>query len=215
MIKNPIISLSLPKSGTTTLAVALKRAGLNVADWRIRTDQTKDETLHTQLVAPLLYEDYFDSGDPLKRLGDFDAITEMSAVSWKQSMWPQMDSGLLAAIETHHPGARFLLSMRAPEEVATSIMGWNNLGRRRLPNNDVPGLPKGFGGNVPELTRWVAGHYAFCERVFRGYPNFLAYRLDDPDVQTKISTFLALDLPWWGKANTNKKTRDAEKAAGA
>ena len=80
-MSRPIISLSLPKSGTTTLADALREAGLKVADWRIRRHETDTLAIQDQLVAQLMYEDYFDSGDPLARLGEFDAITEMNAVN--------------------------------------------------------------------------------------------------------------------------------------
>ncbi|MCX7559481.1 sulfotransferase family protein [Sulfitobacter sp. F26204] len=204
MISNPIISLSLPKSGTTTLAVALRHAGLKVIDWRIRQGQSANPALKGALIAPLMYEDYFDSGDPLARLGEFHAVTEMSAVNNRMSMWPQTDSGMLSAILHHHPGARFVLSLRDPTDVANSIMGWNNLGKIRLPRNDVPGLPRPYGGDIKHLTRWVEGHYNFCARFFRNSPNFLAYKLEDRNVRADISRFLGLELPWWGKANVNK-----------
>ncbi len=212
MIPNPIISLSLPKSGTTTLATALRRAGLNVIDWRIRESQTFRDDLKDQLIAPLMYEDYFDSGDPLARFDEFHAITEMSAINGKMSMWPQTDSGMLGAILRHHPGAKFLLSMRDPAAVAKSIMGWNNLGKARLPRNDVPGLPRPYGGNVENLTQWVNGHYDFCARYFRRSPNFLAYELEEKNVQHRISRFLSLELPWWGKANENIRLADTPDA---
>lgn len=208
MIPNPIISLSLPKSGTTTLGLALRHAGLKVIDWRIRPDQTTNETLKGKHIAPLMYEDYFDSGDPLARFGEFHAITEMSAINSDFCMWPQTDSGMLNAIIHHHPGAKFLLSMREPEAVAQSIMGWNNLGQVRMPRHDVPGLPRPYGGNVDNLTRWVNGHYDFCARFFGRSPNFLAYTLEDDDVHMQISRFLKLRMPWWGKANENMNRTD-------
>lgn len=210
MLKGPVISLSLPKSGTTTLAHALRHAGLKVADWRIRPQQTEDKALQGQLIAPLVYEDYFEHGDPLRRLRAFDAVTEMSAINNQLSFWPQCDAGLLMAIEKHYPHVRFLLSVRSPASVAGSMMGWNTLGSRRLPENDVPGLPRPFGSDVAHLQRWIESHYAFCLRVFRGRQNFLAYRLEDPEAPKKIGAFLGLDLPWWGKANVNRGTEEAE-----
>jgi hypothetical protein len=211
VLSGPVISLSLPKSGTTTLARALQAAGLRVADWRIRPRQTEDPDLRRRLVAPILYEDYFTHGDPLRRLSDFDAVTEMSAVNRDMSFWPQCDAGLIAAIEAHHPGVRFVLSLRAPEAVAQSMLGWNNLGTRRLPGNDIPGLPRPYGRTAAELARWVAGHHAFCTRLFDGRDNFLTYRLEDPDAPRRIGDFLGLELPWWGTANANPK--NAEQAS--
>lgn len=207
MTVGPIISLSLPKSGTTTLARALRHAKLRVADWRIKPGQTDNEALHKQLVAPLLYEDYYNSGDPLARLGEFDAITEASAINGEVCYWPQTDAGLLNAIELHHPRAKFVLSMRPPDKVAASMMGWNTLGSRRLPGNNVPGLPRPFGSSEAQIAHWVAGHYIFCARMFKGASNFLAYDLEDPDASKKISDFLELPLPWWGHANKNHASK--------
>jgi hypothetical protein len=203
-----VINLSLPKSGTTTLAVALRQAGLSVADWRIRRGQGSDAALRGKLIAPMIYEDYFATGDPLARLDAFDAITEMSAVNADVCYWPQTDAALLDAIGTHHPGVKFLLARRDPGKVAKSMQGWNNLGSVRLPRNDVPGLPRPFGGEVSELTRWIEGHYRFCDRMFRGADNFLAYDLEEDDVRARIATFLGIELPWWGEANTSAERAD-------
>lgn len=201
-MSRPIISLSLPKSGTTTLADALRQAGLTVADWRIRRHETDSLHLHDRLVAELMYEDYFDSGDPLARLGEFDAITEMNAVNKNVCFWPQMDVGLLSAIEAHHPGVRFLLSRRDPEKTAESMLNWNNLAKERLPRNNVPGLPRPYGDQKPHLVRWITSHYAFCDRLFEGRDHFMAVDPEDPAAAEKISAFLDVDMPWWGKSNT-------------
>lgn len=203
-----IINLGLPKSGTTTLGVALARAGLRVADWRIRKGQSEDRRILFGFVGDHLYRGYYDSGDPLALLGDFDAVTEMSVASHGLSLWPQMDWGLLAAIRWHHPNTKFLLSHRDPAALVKSMLGWSNLGKSRLPQQNVPGLPAGYGATPEQLTRWIEGHYAFCRRVFRDDPDFLEYDLTDPEAPAKISAFLGLDLPWWGRANA--KDRDTE-----
>jgi hypothetical protein len=59
-----LVNLGLPKTGTTTLARALKITGFRVADHRIRPRQTESETLKNAFVADLLYQGYFQSGDP-------------------------------------------------------------------------------------------------------------------------------------------------------
>lgn len=199
-----IINLGLPKTGTTTLTKALRRAGLRVADWRIRDGQsTRDEIIGEHL-GRLIYADYFDSGDPLARLKEFDVINEMNAVRNDRSFWPQTDYGLISAIQARYPGVKFLLSHRDPMKTADSMMRWNNLGRRRLPQADVPGLPRGYGQSEAELARWIAGHYAFCRRIFAGCDNFLEFDIEDPGARDSISAYLGLDLPWWGRSNTGK-----------
>ena len=205
-----IINLGLPKSGTTTLGVALGKAGLKVADWRIRKGQTEDRRILSGFVGDHLYRGYFETGDPLALLSDFDAVTEMSVASHGMSLWPQMDWGLLDAIRRHHPNTKFLLSHRDPAALVKSMLGWSNLGKSRLPQQNVPGLPAGYGATPEQLTRWIEGHYAFCRRVFRDDPDFLEYDLLDEGAPARIADFLGIALPWWGRANA--KDRDTDEA---
>ena len=200
-----IINLGLPKTGTTTLTDALRHAGLKVADWRIRKGQSALPDITGEHVGRIIYADYFASGDPLARLQEFDAINEMSAVRHDRSLWPQTDWGLLSAIQQHHPDIKFLLSHRDPAKTANSMMRWNNLGRRRLPQADVPGLPRGFGRSEAELAKWVEGHFTFCRRVFAGCANFLEFDIEDPGARDKIAAHLGIDLPWWGQSNTGRE----------
>lgn len=204
-----VINLGLPKSGTTTLGVALGHAGLKVADWRIRKGQTQDRGILFGFVGDHIYKGYYETGDPLALLEEFDAVTEMSVASKGLSVWPQTDWGLLDAIRAHHPGVKFLLSHRAPEALVASMLGWSNLGKSRLPQQNVPGMPAGYGKTPDELRRWIEGHYAFCRRVFAGDPGFLEYDLADPEAPGRIGAFLGLELPWWGKANEKGSAREA------
>ncbi|MEX0285530.1 MAG: sulfotransferase [Paracoccaceae bacterium] len=204
MTRLRVINLGLPKTGTTTLSRALRRAGLNVADWRIRAEQTQNKDLIRALVGKLVYRGYFDTGDPLALLDEFDAVTEMSFVKFDFTAWPQTDWAIIDAIMTHHPGARFLLSYRDPAETAASMKGWGNLGEKRLPATSVPGLPKGFGHREDELARWIEGHYRFCRHVLAGSDRLLEYDITDPEAPQKIGAFLGRDLPWWGRANKNR-----------
>lgn len=201
MSRMRVINLGLPKTGTTTLARALRRAGLHVADWRIRPTQTKREGIHGRFVGRVMYRDYFGNGDPLSRLDDFDAFTEISALSGGHGYWPQTDWALIDAIQRHHPGARFLLSYRDPLKTAHSMIKWQDLGTSRLPNNNVPGLPRSFGTTPEELAHWIEGHATFCRHVFAGCDNFLEYQIESTDAKTQIGNFLGLTLPWWGHAN--------------
>lgn len=194
-----VINLGLPKSGTTTLAAALRGAGFRVADWKIRPGQSKMRGF----VGKLMYDGYFETGDPLHHLGDFDAMTEIEVIREGRNLWPQTDWALLAAIRTHHPGAKFILSVRDAAPHADSMRRWSNLGRRRLPMSAVPGLPPNFGRRPGELERWIDGHATFCRQVFAGAEDFLEYNIEDEAAQQKISAFLGVDLPWWGKANEN------------
>lgn len=199
-----VVNLGLPKTGTTTLARALRRAGFHVADHRIRPRQTQDPGLQNAFVADLLYQGYFETGDPCALLKGFDAISEMSLLREGKSLWPQMDFALLRAIKAHHPEVKFLASGRDAFELSQSMLAWSDLAIARLPAYDVPGLPKGFGETTKEREQWIKGHYANLEAAFGGDAGFLHYRIEDDNIRTRLETFLGRPVPWWGKSNSNR-----------
>ena len=195
-----VVNLGLPKSGTTTLGEALKRAGLKVADWKIRSGQS-DEV--RGFVGKLMYDGYYETGDPLSKMPEFDAFTEIDILRFGLNCWPQMDWGLISAIRDHHLGARFILTHRDAAKLSDSMRRWSNLGRTRVPRAAIPGLPEGYGATDDQRIRWIEGHYAFCRKVFEGADDFLEYDVEDPDAPARISAFLGIELPWWGIANAN------------
>jgi hypothetical protein len=198
-----VVNLGLPKTGTTTLAHALRLTGLSVADHRIRRRQTPDARLHGAYLGQCLYEGYFHSGDPLAGLEVFDGFSEISCLREGQSLWPQMDWGLICAIRAHHPGVRFLASWREPRALSDSMLRWSNLGTERLPRSDVPGLPRGFGATTAERVRWIEGHYATLAALFRDDPALLVYDVADPQAPLRIGAHLGRAVTWWGRANAN------------
>lgn len=200
-----VVNLGLPKSGTTTLAVALASAGLNVADWRIRPGQSRGDGLAGEFVGRLMYLGHYETGDPLALMDEFDAFTEVSVIREGFNLWPQTDWGLIAAIRARHPGTRFVCSMRPAADIADSMGRWSNLGSQRLPRAAIPGLPEGRGGTDAERIRWIEGHHAFLGQVFAGAPDFLAYDTTSPEAPARLSAFLGLELPWWGRANENTR----------
>ena len=199
-----VINLGLPKSGTTTLARALREAGFTVADYRIRKHQTDNPEIRGRWVGGRMYHNYYTSGDPLENLGEFDAFTEISMLRKGYSFWPQTDFGVIQAIRSHHPGVMFLASTRDPKDHAMSLLRWSDLGAHRLPMLTVPGLPRGFGETNHERARWITAHHAFLRHLFDGAPNFLEYDIGDPEAPDKIAAFLRRDLPWWGRLNANR-----------
>lgn len=198
-----VINLGLPKSGTTTLATALTRAGLLVADHRIRRGKCPDPAIAGSYVARQLYEGYFQSGDPLDRLGGFDALSEVSVLNDDLCLWPQCDFGLITALRTCHRDLRFVASWRDPKALAHSMLRWSDLGTDRLPQGQIPGLPRGFGETTLERVQWIEAHYAFLRVVFQGDARFLEYDTSDPAAPARIGAHIGVTLPWWGKANEN------------
>lgn len=200
------VNLGLPKSGTTTLARALRLAGLAVADHRIRGRQAGDNALKGAFVAELLYRGYFETGDPGALIPQITAISEMSMLRGGRSLWPQSDLALIEAIRSQHPGVKFLASRRDAFAMSQSMLAWSNLGSARLPENAVPGLPPGYGVTSKERVQWIEGHYAALRRYFRNDADFLEFDVNDAGAPTRIGAFLGRDLPWWGHLNANPAT---------
>lgn len=202
-----VINLGLPKTGTTTLAKALRRGGFRVADHRIRPRQTDVVEMHGVYVADLLYRGYFETGDPAAHFGKFNAVTELSLLREGKTLWPQMDFGLIEAIRKNNPNVKFLGSRRDSWKTSQSMLGWSDLGMDRLPSSDVPGLPKGYGETSKERTQWIDAHYDFLDRVFAGDPAYLTFDVADEGAQASVGAHIGVTLPWWGHANSNKKTK--------
>ncbi len=208
-----VVNLGLPKSGTTTLAHALRLAGLKVADYRIRRRQTPDAELHNAYVADLMYRGFFETGDPLAHMDDFDGFSEVSCLTATHTLWPQTDFALIAAIRVAHPGVRFVASRRDARAMSDSMLRWSNLGTERLPAGDVPGLPARYGATTRERMTWIDGHYAHLRAIFAGDPAFLDYDPADPDARARIAAHIGRDLPWWGTANANPRDDDDQEDA--
>lgn len=198
-----VVNLGLPKSGTSTLSRALRVSGLKVADHKIRRMHTDNTELQKKFVAELIYQNYFQTGDPLDRLEEFDAFCELSLLRDDASLWPQADWGVLGAMIDHHPGLRFVATWRDPFDISQSMLKWNNLGLDRVPRLGLPGLPPGYGATTRERCQWIEGHYAFVQRVFAGDDRMLLLDVAAPDAAAQLAAHIGRDVPWWGVANAN------------
>ena len=199
-----VINLGLPRSGTTTLARALKTSGLKTADHRIRRHQTEDPALRAAFVGDLVYRGCFETGDPASYLQGFSAISEMSCLRDGHSLWPQMDFAVITAFRTQHPELRFIATWRPPEDIARSMLRWSDLGSERLPAADVPGLPQGYGETEKERAQWIAGHYAHLDAIFAGDPAYLRLDITAPDAKAQLAAHVGQPITWWGRANASK-----------
>lgn len=202
-----VVNLGLPKSGTTTLAHALTKAGYIVADHRLRDKEEDTPGKRRIFVANLLYRGLYEHDDPMALLHGYTAISEMSFIHGKFSVWPQCDFILLRALKKRYPALKFIATRRDAASHSKSIMAWNNLGTARLPNSPVPGLPIGYGKTEDQQVRWIDGHYEALNHWFRDDPDYLELNVADDAAQEKVATFLGRDLPWWGMANVNKTAK--------
>ncbi|MFW8592663.1 sulfotransferase [Cribrihabitans neustonicus] len=199
-----VVNLGLPKSGTTTLGKALRRAGFRVADHRLRAEEEDRPGKRRIFVGSRLYKGLYERGDPMAYLQGYDALSEISFLHGKHSVWPQFDFALLHALKTLYPEVKFVASRRDTEAHARSIMGWNNLGTTRLPASTVPGMPIGYGKSADEQMIWIDGHYTALAQWFRGSDDYLELDVAAEDAQGRLAAFLGCELPWWGRANVSR-----------
>lgn len=198
-----LVNLGLPKSGTTTLAQALTRAGWQAADHKLRRSVTRKPNLAGTFVGLQLYRGYFETGDPFHHLDLYDALTEISALRDDLSYWPQCDFAMLKAMRLARPEMRFVATWRPAAEMSDSMRRWNSLGETRLPAGSLPGLPIGFGASDAERIRWIEGHYAMLRDIFGDSPSYLELPVAEADASARLAAHIGLDLPWWGRANEN------------
>jgi hypothetical protein len=198
-----LVNLGLPKSGTSTLSRALWEAGWKAADHKIRRGRPHPSRLVGSFVAEHLYRGYFDTGNPFKYLGYYDALTEVSVQNAALSLWPQCDYAMVRAMRLARRRVLFVATWREPEEIADSIMRWRNLGSERLPAGHIPGLPAGWGETEAQRLRWITGHYTMLLEVFAGDPRFLMLPVAARDARARLARFIGRDLPWWGRENAN------------
>lgn len=189
-----ILVIGFPKSGTSTIDRALRESGLVTAHWRWRG----------RPVGQLIYEGWFEGGDPFARLAGVDAVTQMDFCQPRRegSYWPNLDIALLIAIRELHPECRLILNARKVEATSASMARWHDF-TERLTQADITGLPAGRGADDGERAIWIEAHHAALRRVFRDDPLFLDLDIAAPEAPGRLAAFIGRDLPWWGVENAN------------
>ena len=200
-----VVNLGLPKSGTTTLGKALTESGLHTVDHRLHKHLTNRPALTGRFVGHVIYEGYFQTGDPLAHLDEFDGFGEISVLHDGNPAYPQMDAAIIEAIAIKHPGVRFVATWRDPAALSRSMVKWNNL-VKRLTRNSIPGLPVGFGGSESDRLHWIENHYRFLDTVFGGDPIYLRLDVADDAVAQDLGDHIGREIAWWGTANQNPKS---------
>ncbi|WP_299921350.1 hypothetical protein [uncultured Pelagimonas sp.] len=206
------VNLGLPKTGTTSFAFALEKAGWRVADHKVRRIHTREPGLGGTFVGRQLYNGYFE-GDPFKYLDIYDALSEISVLKGDTSLWPQCDYALIKAMRLARPDVLFVATLRPASETSDSMRRWNNLGTDRLPTGAIPGLPMGYGESDADRVRWIEGHYDMLRDIFGDDPRYLELPMSAKDARQRLSSHLGLDLPWWGKMNVNSGAKGASRGA--
>lgn len=210
-----ILVIGFPKSGTSTLQRAFTASGLTSAHW----------TWNGTAIGRLIYDGWFDRGDPLALLQGLDAVTQMDFCHPEsgRNYWPNLDISLLLAIRRLHPEVRLIFNARPYDATVDSFAHWQGWGALvgRVTRADIPGLPAGRGDRHEDLTRWIEAHHAAIRDIFDYDPNFLDLDITAPDARSRLSSFIGRPLKWWGVENANppsgedEENEDDDKAAPA
>lgn len=183
--------VGFPKSGTTTLDMALQASGMNPVHWA---------DAEGQFVGKQIYDNVFAGRDPLAGLEEYDAVTQADVClpAHQINYWPNLDFAVLSLIRAAHPDCLFVLNHRDPAKVVRSIDSWPAL-RERLVRSDIPGLPAGRGAEDSELVRWIENHHAACRRYFADDPAFLELSIEAPDAPGRLGQALGIEIKDWGR----------------
>jgi hypothetical protein len=183
--------VGFPKSGTTTLTMALEASGMKPVHWA---------DADGRFVGQIIYDNVLEGRDPLAGLEDYDAVTQADVClpAHGINFWPNLDFAVLSAIRAAHPGCLFLLNHRDPGKVVRSIDNWPAL-RERLVRSDIPGLPAGKGRSDSEMIRWIENHYAACRRFFTDDPAFVELSIEASDTPARLGQALGIEIKDWGR----------------
>ena len=185
--------IGFPKSGTTTIARSLEASGLRAAHWKERPGPGG------RFIGALIYDAVYKGLDPFAHLAGFDAVAQAD-VCWPIkgiNFWPNLDFTVLRAIRRAHPECIFLLNYRDPEAICDSICTWKDM-QTRLEVSEVPGLPRGYGGERQHLITWIENHFDACRTYFAADDHFLEIDIADLKAPTILSQALGVELKEWG-----------------
>jgi hypothetical protein len=185
-----LMVIGFPKSGTTTITRALEASGLKAAHW---LDQSGRH------VGALIYDALHNGLDPFANLSGYDAVTQADVClpDYNINYWPNLDFSVLRAIRRAHPRCLFVLNYRRPEAIADSIARWPGL-QRRLKSAEIPGLPRGYGGQSSHLIIWIQNHFDACRSFFGEDDAFIQVDIERPEAPELLGRKLGVQITGWG-----------------
>ena len=189
--------VGFPKSGTSTIQEACTKSNLKSAHWYGPEGYCGE----------LIYKRYLAGEDPLLDFAAYDVMAQSDVCRPVEGVnfWPNLDIALLLTIRHYHPECSFILNIRDPDKIISSISRWNNL-RKRITQADIIGLPAGYGGEDAHLRNWIEGHYRACRSVFGNDKKFVELPIESDIARETLGKAVGTDIGWWGVANKNSNS---------
>jgi len=178
-----IVVLGLPKTGTYTIHHALSCAGIISAHGRVTGCVT---------LAMALQSAYLEKKRAFEHIPNhIEAIADPYLTSERGSMWPLLNPNLLRTMK----GNRFILNRRDVNDWVASVNRWKDLRERMIASKLAT-------KDNQSLIDLHTKHYQQCSDILKG-EYILDIDITDPEAKQKLSDFLGVKLPWWGKKNVN------------
>jgi len=199
-IPKPIINLSFPKTGTTSLNMYLECGGV-----RTSHNNCFGEALRFKGKCAYCIQVNIDRGaPPLDRCGGFDAYTEIESAAF--GIFPQIDH--LREFHDAYPEATFVYTWRPFENWIASVSKWygsdpTNTLRDKFSCFNITGLPAGAGEEDEDMRRFYDSHRERIRAFVRDHPG---HRLIEIDVESEgagddLENTFGIDRRCWGNYN--------------
>ena len=175
--------VGFPKSGTTTLTMALEASGMKPVHWGDAGALRRSDHLRERPGRPR----------PARAAGsDYDAVTQADVCLPAHGInyWPNLDFAISRRSARHIPNA-CSCSTLATRKGLRQHRPLAEPARADRPRR-IPGLPGGMGGTDKEMIRWIENHYAACRRFFADDPNFLEIDIESEEAPSILGKALGI-----------------------
>lgn len=176
MIKNKIILVGFPKSGTSSFQFLFKKLRMRTYHW----------TYKNKKIGSIMKKNKENNKKLLKGIENWDCITQMDVcISDSENFFPQISD--LEKLCEENIDCIFILNKRDPEKMLHSWKNWNQLDKRLYKFN--PELIKEK--NDEGLIRFFNDHFKRVESFFKERPHlkFISFDIEKDSI-TKLNKYI-------------------------
>eukprot|EP00588_Corethron_pennatum_P013481 CAMPEP_0194277106 /NCGR_PEP_ID=MMETSP0169-20130528/9514_1 /TAXON_ID=218684 /ORGANISM="Corethron pennatum, Strain L29A3" /LENGTH=343 /DNA_ID=CAMNT_0039020981 /DNA_START=110 /DNA_END=1141 /DNA_ORIENTATION=- len=198
----PVVNLSFPKTGTTSLWKFFKCGGVAASHF----DCVLSGSSRTVPCGLCINGNVRSSRSPFDGCGDYHVWVQTDYA--REGIYPQLDAGTMQAVHDHHPDATFLYGVRPFDAWIKSVDGWapppNVFALRDLMRcHDLEGLPTGVGGTLEEMRNFYEGHLESVREFVRAHPThrLVEVQIDSDFAGEVLEEAFGILRKCWGQYN--------------
>ena len=178
-MKQQIILIGLPKSGTSSFQFLFEQMKLKSYHWEYQREK----------IGTIMNRNKQQKKPLLSGIDNWDCITQMDVcLSNNENFWPQVTD--LEQLYEENPNCVFILNKRNPEKMLQSWKKWGNLDQRMYNFNPELVRPK----NDEGLLLFFRNHFNTVETFFQSKPTskFLSFDIEHDNLQ-KLREYIHID----------------------